>query len=730
MDGRTRGNPAASSSVSMTMRVVLDGHRAGAVAVALGLVVAVGLAACAPVPARPGAPLIRGSAPPRTSRRASAGGSGATSTAATSFAAAGCPGNSGEIVQSMAGRISSCLRVREVAGDYHVTLEQVLATKGTLEQVKGRGAGSPATAVPARPVVHLALSPAAGAPGTAVTVTGTLSAPLPHPPGHANFCWDGCRDGLSYAGVALRWTSSASFQARIVLPAAPWIEAAPDRVLEPRPGTYPVGVACLPQVKGCGLGGAQGTALFHLSGPASGPRWCASVPTCAELTVSPRTAAPGDVVRVAGFAPLVSIIGSDTPFDFQFEVRRGRGAGAQVQITRDAATGVVLARFGHAALAVAAPPSFASLPATAPLAETTDSLPAVAADPTDPAVLAWCTPHGVEVAGPGGERSVPTTAATAAVVRLGFAALTPPACVAAVGLGHPAGASAGGTAGAPPVLAAAFEVAPPDQNPMVALVALVTTDGGASWQPVGVPPGARPDGFGGFRESRRRLEALFARSAASGAFSYQAAPVVEVASSAGTRWRPGRFACPASGPCVTFGAFVPGNCAMNGSTQTILYSTDAGLRWSLASWPASVQACLPATLVALSGNRELLVDAGSLYTVRESTDGGATWRVLGLPAIPGVGGRGAFSPGSGVLVVLPDGSLLAGTAGGDPTATSWELLRPHARRWCPATAAFPATREALFGNAGPVVIGPDLWWRSAGPAGTAVYHVPVASIRC
>jgi len=43
-------------------------------------------------------------------------------------------------------------------------------------------------------------------------------------------------------------------------------------------------------------------------------------PSCARLQVTPAAAAPGSVVRLTGFAPLVSILGSDEPEIFQFEV--------------------------------------------------------------------------------------------------------------------------------------------------------------------------------------------------------------------------------------------------------------------------------------------------------------------------------------------------------------------------------------------------------------------------
>jgi hypothetical protein len=56
---------------------------------------------------------------------------------------------------------------------------------------------------PREPAVALTVSPSSAQPGSAVLITGRLSRRRPPGAGHPNFCWDGCRFGLQYQGVAV-----------------------------------------------------------------------------------------------------------------------------------------------------------------------------------------------------------------------------------------------------------------------------------------------------------------------------------------------------------------------------------------------------------------------------------------------------------------------------------------------------------------------------------------------
>lgn len=126
----------------------------------------------------------------------------------TSAAAAGCErGPLGvsrvTLYQTMSGRIEGCLRVGELSpGTYHVRLDGVLLSQGSITKAAAAGSGQPK-------VTSLTLAPRAGAPGTTVTVTGTLAEPLQKPNTHIDLCFDGCRDGLGYSGVQATWTSGA-----------------------------------------------------------------------------------------------------------------------------------------------------------------------------------------------------------------------------------------------------------------------------------------------------------------------------------------------------------------------------------------------------------------------------------------------------------------------------------------------------------------------------------------
>jgi len=108
--------------------------------------------------------------------------------------------------------------------------------------------------------------------------------------------------------------------------------------------------------------------------------------------------------------------------------------------------------------------------------------------------------------------------------------------------------------------------------------------------------------------------------------------------------------------------------------------------------------------------------------------------VLGIPPIPGLSPDKTFLPGNGGLMLLPDGSLLAWEQG-SPGGPLWELLTPHADRWCALTSLMRrADRAATQGplRSSPVVIGPNLWWQASSASGALLTtgHVPLASIRC
>lgn len=609
-------------------------------------------------------------------------------------AAVSCPGAA---AQSMDGAVAQCIQVGALApGAYHATVEQFVGDASF-------GAVSPG------PPVRVTLSPAAGGPGTVVRVTGRLARPVSHPgdvPFSVGVCWGGCPGGLEYS-TTLQWTSATTFTTSIEVPAAPWIDSAPVRIHRLTGGTYRIGVQCLTGVKGCGLGPAEGTAPFRLHVPAEAARWCPTATDCGELTAT-RSAYPAGTVRVSGHVPLQPVIGSDQAFVNQVGLVRGAPAGPEVTIARinAIATRVDL---GHAPVRVLAAPAFSGLGRLRVVATQLAGEPAVSANPAAPATVAWCTPGAVDVEGPSGIRRVPTAGVTTVLAGAG---LPPPESASAP--------SCSAVALADGAVVAGFDVYDQAEG-IVEQAAVVTTDAGATWRLVPVPAG---DGVGDFGDLTYRGDAVDAVFAPR---SDQVTPPVEQTTD-GSTWTAAALACPASGRCATFGALRAGNCAMNGSSQTLLYSTDGGRAFREADLPHGLEPCVHAELAA-TPTRLLLADASSPYLLVASTDRGRTWHVLALPTIPGLGGADdTFDENGSGITVLPDGSLLVtGSRGTTGTTDGWDLLTPGATRWC-QVRGLPAGTLSSSESAQVEVIGARLWWLPP-PSGPA-RSVALTGLRC
>lgn len=645
------------------------------------------------------------------------------------FAAPRCPGGPNgidqsigpsEIHQSMSGQITACIRVGPLsAGAHHVELDQVL-----LSHVEDTRSLSTETTVLGTkegngPPVALRLSPASGAPGTRVTVTGSLHAPIPRQDrsdGYVDFCWDGCLDGLQYQEVRVRWTNPTSFRASLVIPGGPWIEADPNRVVRLVSGRYPIGIRCVESTSGCALHRSEGSAAFTLTTPTSGPAWCPSVAMCGHLSVIPGLALPGDVIEVTGDAPLVSVTGSDQPFTFQMNVERGYRGGAQVRFS-PLKYGAVDVDFGHGGFEVGSPPTWASLPATIPLTAIPAGLPAISMDPSDPSLFAWCDGGGVTVSDASAQNTVPTGAAAPVLDALGFGPLeSAPACSSAIPVGRAAA----------PTVVAAFPVGPGGNGPPIADIALFTTDDGGTWRPVPTPGGDQPEGFGGFRVDGDTVNALFSSRPSGIAVRV---PQVE-ATVNGSDWQEAELTCPVVGPCVTLGGYTPGNCVMVNPEQALLRQAVGSTRWVAVGWPSDVGTCALAELVATSATSELLVDSTSPYKLTRSTDGGTTWSDVSLPPAPGFQPGNGFAGEPGGITVLPEGSLLL--TGERTNTDAWELLAPGATSWCPVTGLSAPVQQSAD-QAELEVLGSQLWWlpNSIYDSPTTVpIHLDASSLTC
>ena len=224
----------------------------------------------------------------------------------------------------------------------------------------------------------------------------------------------------------------------------------------------------------------------------------------------------------------------------------------------------------------------------------------LAPDPANPSVLAYCVPGGVRVSRDGGS----TWAAVA--VR----GVLQKAREAGFALGHldtkeqdvQCRAVAVDRAHSEAVFAT-FMGSPADAGSFpFYLLPFATADGGRSWQSVR-PPAGREAFFGGFAVSGGTVRALFYNLAAEGDCCAPGPSIVGVTSDGGRTWAAGTEACPARGPCVTWGPEATGNCAKGQPHQSVRHSGDGGRSWSSPSWPAMVSTCSPASLVSLTDRR-------------------------------------------------------------------------------------------------------------------------------
>jgi len=564
----------------------------------------------------------------------------------------------------------------------------------------------------------ISLSPESGAPGTTIEISGYLpggpvqsDVKTSDPAATANVCWQGCLDGFVNSDLPVTWSADqpGNFTLQYTIPSIPWLGTDGPHALQP--GDYTLSLQCLgPENQGCAIQEGSVSATFSLSGPASNR--CQTDQDCASLSVDPASASPGAQVQVSGWAPLNQII-DGTPFGYDLTVLP-QGQGSQPvqigQISQDL-TGNITGTFtvpqqlpgignlapGEYSLALQAlrtgpkqPPLQAVTSFEIAGAQSWDALnlgspiwvqpsanlinPEVTAGPANPQHLAYCSPGEIRVSQDGGKtwNSVSTASAASAVGdKYSFFAQGGPADQATC-------LSVTLDSAHPDSLFAVFQTANKSFGaPPVFFMGFASTDNGKTWTMVPAPAENLAESFGGFwTDGNGTVQALFnTQSSGPGSASL---PTIEQTTDGGQTWSSGSLTCPASAPCLRWGA-APGAIPGMGSPlpQAVFASQDGGQTWTTNGPSVELREVGPQELVAFSDKQAVLLAGSSQYPVQYTQDGGSSWQVISLPALPGSDtSAGATYPG---LQILPDGSLIALSSDG----ISWYLLAPGTQGWCP-----------------------------------------------
>ena len=642
---------------------------------------------------------------------APATGAGARASSQWSQAQCGAPSplSTSVLTQSLTGALHGCLRLTPSSSS-----SVSVAVQGFVTQHAERWAvplTGQSSNVSADGTFHLSATPSVVHPGQHVTLTMTYR--HRHPAdlsGYVDLCWDGCQSGLDEQGVPTHVVSARVVQATLVVPAAPWFQWAHGRVtVHPlTSGTYPVGLECAVVGSGCALLPADAQVPVRLVARASAP--CDAAHACASLTLSATRAQVGDVLVVQGRAPLESIIGQ--PFGFSLTTEPARPHAPWLRLEATASPTEQTAVLSPRAVTLTPLPAWSAEPARHVLTASWSGLAPATPGPIAGDVT-WCD-RGLIVA----------TRSSKATVRIGTAGIAHALVGSGESLvgvaGPPTCASALVDPARPLVAYAVVDVGAHGEIPPVLLAGLETTDGGHQWRLIPHPPGTTTGEFGGFVTLGPLVEAVFARSSGG-------AVTAETTRFGSTRWTTTTLGCPLRGPCATFGAYQPGNCAMNGTWQSLLIgrTSAAGTRWGSSTWVTAVDACTSVELAATGPHDLVLLDPSSTSPLLASTDGGHLWQAVALPHLAGLATSGALGLG---LALAPDGSLLAQFIDG-ANVTVLDRLAVGASSWCRA-----ATLAARLVSASPIrIAGNDVVWTTQSQTRSAPvvnHRLAVARLTC
>jgi hypothetical protein len=253
-------------------------------------------------------------------------------------------------------------------------------------------------------------------------------------------------------------------------------------------------------------------------------------------------------------------------------------------------------------------------------------------------------------------------------------------------------------------------MAPPEN-----LVGMYSLDSGVTWHTVPAPPGLNIDDFEGFTSDSQGIVAMFAKPYSDNdGIDAHVTIRAQVTNDSGLTWSPSTLNCPTTGPCITFGTFVWGNCAMDGMSQPLLigaHSTPSptNVKWSMSSWVTLVDTCFSQELVATSQHDVLLLDPSSPNSLLRSTNGGETWVNIDLPTIAD-STLGSDDPSDANSLLLdPNGTLFASLTNRAGSEQELYQLAPGATTWCEVPRVFGTFASA--GSPGPLrTSGNDVAW--------------------
>jgi len=604
-----------------------------------------------------------------------------------------CTPNSNFINQSTTGRITGCFRVPANEGkSLVVSLKAYLDNSGINPSGPTTIHGSPSSGD-----LSLSLTTPSAKPGDHVTVVGTYA------PGssitktsYAELCWNGCQTGLVEEGVPLHWTGPLSFHASLWVPSTAWLGVDQGGVsIQPLvSGSYDVAIQCVQQTSGCALGPPDAHTSINLKAPT--PLRCVNKRPCVTLRLSTYRTAAGDEVIVNGWAPLQSIIGQ--PFGFDLSIAPSTsGHYAALSSSQSSKGGGYSVVVAPRILTVTPDHTWASLGLLSSLSSSWAGPSSLTPVPGS-SEIAWCSPSGPRLSNGTTSTPVPTVSVSATLQGTGLSLLpgavsTPQCATILVDPTHHSSIFVG------------FDVAVGGVIPPVYQAGLYTTNAGASWRWVPTPSGLSKQDFSGFETRGARVVAIFFDANQSdGGYnghwplgSNHGVIATEESTNGGLSWKASTLNCPVSGPCAAFGPYLIGNCAMNGTNQSLMLgapgnTTGARGLWFNAPWVSTVNSCFSQQLVATSSHGLLLLDPSSQYELLQSLNSGQSWLNRSVPSVPDQTYPLSFGD---ALLFAPTGELLAMVTAPSNTQQLFRLA-PGATSWCQVPNVFDKTKGAWF----------------------------------